>query len=275
MKRIYTYGGQPADRNLTVADIIAAKGNTQFTQVSATDADEAAACEQNGIDMISIWDSDTEVVRQAAPNTFVIAGLGMTAYATNEEILRAAIKAAEAGADAVYTARGLDVVRMLVAEGLCVQGHLGLVPRLSTRIGGLRAVGKTAEEAIRLFDDFRRLEDAGAYAVEVECVAAPALEEITQRTGLITHSIGSGPAGDVIFCFMEDICGDTPNPPRHARAFGGLQSLRTQIVNERGSSLDQFRAAVRDRTYPGPSESISMKPAELDAFREHLAQSTQ
>jgi len=89
---------------------------------------------------------------------------------------------------------------MLSKQGMAVQGYLGLVPRKSTLVGGLRAIGKTADEAMRLFEDFRRLDDAGAHTVEVECVASEALAEIKKYSQLVTHSIGSGSAGDVIFC---------------------------------------------------------------------------
>ena len=270
LKDIYTYGGFPAKRNLTVADIIACKGRKTLTQVSAVDRAEAAACEAMGIDLITIWDRDIHEVRAGAPDTFVTGALAMTAYHTNDEILRAAIKVAEAGADAVYTPRGLGVVEMLAKEGLSIQGHLGLVPRRSTQVGGLRAIGKTAEEAMRLMEDFRRLEEAGAYAVEVECVPTETLIEINKRTGLVTHSIGSGSGGDIIFSFMEDICGDVENPPRHAKAFGDLLSIRKQLSEERLKALAAFRDAVKDGSFPDAAHSITMPPEELDKFRDAL-----
>ncbi len=270
MRNIYTYGGQPARRNLTVADIIAEKGHRKFTQVSAANIEEAGACADQNIDIISIWDTDISDIRTGAPETFVVAGLSMTAYHTANEILRAAIQTAEKGADAVYTPRSLDMVETLTREGLCVQGHLGLVPRLSTKVGGLRAIGKTAKEALTLFQAFRRLEDAGAYAVEVECVASDALIEISKHSGLVTHSIGSGSGGDVIFSFMEDICGDVENPPRHARAFGDLRSIRTQLADARQRALCEYRTAVSAGNFPSPAESISMMPDELEQLKEAL-----
>ena len=63
--------------------------------------------------------------------------------------------AKENGADAVMTPRSMDVVEMLAKEDVPVMGHLGLVPRKSTWIGGLRAVGKTADEAYKLFQNMQ------------------------------------------------------------------------------------------------------------------------
>jgi len=270
MKDIYTYGGHPARRNLTVADIIAMKGKKKLTQVSAIDRGEAAACAEAGIDLITIWDNAIHEVRAGAPDIFVTGSLSMTDYVTNDQILAAAISVAAAGADAVYTPRGLGVVEMLAAEGLSVQGHLGLVPRRSTQVGGLRAIGRTAVEAFKLAEDFRRLEDAGAYAVEVECVPTETLAEISKRTGLVTHSIGSGSGGDVIFHFIEDICGDVPNPPRHAKAFGDLLSIREKFDAERLRALRRFRDAVQDGSFPDAAHSIAMPADELEKFREAL-----
>ena len=218
MRRIYTYGGRPAVRNLTVADLQANKAaGIKMTQVAALNGEEAAACEAAGIDMITIADIDIAEVRAAAPTPFVTGSQTMVQYVTEDEALGAAIRCAEQGADAIYTPRGLKTVEPLAGEGLAVQGHLGLVPRLSTRVGGLRIVGKTADEAMRLWEDFRRLEEAGAVAAEVECVAVEALIEIGKRSGLVTHSIGAGSGGDIIFSFMEDICGDVENRPRSRR----------------------------------------------------------
>lgn len=272
MKKIYTYGGHYARRNLTVADIVERKAkNVPMTQTTVTNAEEAAAAEAAGIDMFSMVSEDIHAVRAGAPETFAVSAVMMTSYVTNDEILREAVRACEAGSDAIYTCRGFDVVEMLSRQGIAVQGHLGLVPRKSTLVGGLRTVGKTAEEAMRLFEDFRRLEDAGAYAVEVECVATEALAEIKKHSRLVTHSIGSGPAGDVTFLFMEDLGGDVENPPRHAKAFGDMLSIRNQLRAERDTALRAFREAVQERQFPDAAHSVSMSALEQEKLKDALS----
>ena len=270
-KNIYTYGGQPARRNLTVACLQANKAaGMKMTQVSALNGDEAAACAAMGIDMITIADLDIVEVRAAAPETFVTGSQTMVQYMTEDEALAAAIRCAEAGADAIYTPRGLKTIERLAGEGLAVQGHLGLVPRKSTLIGGLRTVGKTAEEALRLFQDFKRLEDAGAVAAEVECVAVEALQEIGPRTSIVTHSIGAGSGGDIIFSFMEDICGDVENPPRHAKAWGDVLSIRKALAAERAKALTGFREDVQPGAFPDAAHTVPMTPGEQDKLKEAL-----
>ena len=270
LKSIYTYGGFPAKRNLTVADIIALKGVRKMTMVDATTREEAEAAEAAGIDVLSIWDAAIMEVRAGAPNTFIVGALAMTDYETPDDILRAAVRVMNAGADMVYTPRGFKVVQMLADEGMSVMGHVGLIPRRSTQVGGLRAIGKTADEAMHVLDECRRYEEAGACWVEVECMASEALAEISKHTSLITHSIGAGIAADMMYLFMEDICGDNPDLPRHARAFGDLLSIRKQLNDERKRALGCFKAAVESGSFPDAATSISMPSDELEKLREAL-----
>lgn len=271
MKRIYTYGHAIEERNLTIADMRKNKSaGRKMTQVTAQNAQEAGIIADQGIDMIitgSDWYPD---VRNGAPNTFITAALFAGRYITNEEILRGAIEAAMKGADSVLTPRSLDVVEMIANQGIAVQGHVGMVPSKSIQLGGMRTVGKTAAEALALLDDMRRLEDAGAFGCEVECVARDALEAISKHTSLITNSIGAGPAGDVIFLFFDDICGETENPPRHAQSWGDGKSIRKQLDLERRKAVKGFKQAVESGAYPGPGHTVGMHPEEREKLHEAL-----
>ncbi|SLN70177.1 3-methyl-2-oxobutanoate hydroxymethyltransferase [Falsiruegeria litorea R37] len=272
MKNIYTYGGQPARRNLTIDCLRRNKvAGVKMTQVSAINGDEARACEEMGIDMITISDLDYDAVRAGAPHTFITSSQTMCQYFEPQECLTAAMKAAEKGADAIFTPRGMGIVELIANEGLAVQGHVGLVPRKSTLTGGLKTFGKTAEEAMKLLDWMRRYEDAGAAAVEVECVAVEALQAINHKTSLLTHSIGAGSGGDIIFSFMEDICGDVENPPRHAKAWGDVRSIRKQLTAERDKSLTGFRTDVQSGAFPDAEHTVGMLPGEQEKLHEALA----
>lgn len=268
--RIYTYGGRPAERNITIAELQAAKGSgTTYTQATVLDVEEAAACVAADVDILSVVDIDVPTIRAAAPDRMIIAAQAWPQYGTTDEILAAAVAALDAGADAVFTSRGLDVVERLAAEGIAVQGHVGLIPRRSVVTGGLRPMGKTADEALRIAQDLRRLEDAGATFVEVECVTLEAMQVLNPRTGLITIGIGT-PACDVNLQYMEDITGDTADPPRHARAFGDLATKRTELQTERISALQAWKAAVADGSYPGPGDWSRMPDDERAAFEAAL-----
>ena len=81
-----------------------------------------------------------------------------------------------------------------------------------------RAVGKTLDEALWVYKEIKALEAAGAYAVEVEVIPEQLLIEISQRTSLLTSSIGGGGGGDIQFLFAEDILGNNPPPYRDTQS---------------------------------------------------------
>ena len=271
MPRIFDFGGRDVERSQTVAGLRALRGSGRHAaQVTAETADEAAAAEAAGIEMVVCRALNVPRVREGSGKVFITAALGFADAVTADEILKTAFSAIVAGADAVITGRGEATVRMLADEQIPVMGHLGFVPRKSTWVGGVRAVGKTASEAVQLLDRFRRLEDAGAFAVECEIIPARVMAEINRRTGLVTVSLGSGPDADVIFLFTSDICGESGRQPRHARAWGDLASLHRQVREARTQALLGFREEVAAGTYPSPSEVSAIEDDELAAFRKAI-----
>lgn len=271
MKHIYTYGGVPATRQLTVGCILKNKAaGTRMTQVTAFDAEEAAAASDAQIDTLTIGCETVQAIRAAAPHIFITAAQAMREHVTEDGALGGAIDAMVQGVDAIYTPRSLRHIERIAREGISVQGHSGLFPARATQLGGLRTVGKTAQEALDLLHYFRQLEDAGAYAVEVECVAEEALAEIGKHTNLVTVTIGAGSSGDIILSYMSDLSGDTENPPRHARAFGDVGRIRNELRAERARALQGYRAAVMDRSFPDADTTVFMPADELEALREGL-----
>jgi 3-methyl-2-oxobutanoate hydroxymethyltransferase len=222
------------------------------------------------IQMVICRAANVPRVREGSRRVFVTAALGFADAVTSEEILRAAFGAVTAGADAVITGRGYDTVRMLANEYIPVMGHLGFVPRKSTWVGGVRAVGKTCAEALELWDRFRRLEDAGAFAVECEVIPAAVMAEINRRTSLVTISLGSGADADVTFLFTSDICGETARRPRHARAWGDLARLHKAVHDERIKALAAFRSDIASGAFPAATEVADIADAELAEFRLRL-----
>ncbi|MCC5972987.1 MAG: 3-methyl-2-oxobutanoate hydroxymethyltransferase [Rubellimicrobium sp.] len=267
MARIFDWGARAAERLTTVAALRAAKGrHGVFAQVTADTAAEAAAAEAAGIEMVVCRARNVAEVRRGSARVFVTAALGFAEAITGDEILRTAFRALTDGADAVITARSLATVARLAAEDIPVMGHLGFVPRKSTWVGSVRGYGKTAEEAVELFHRFRRLEEAGAFAVEAELVPAALMTELSRRSGLVTVSLGSGPGAEVMFLFTSDICGETARAPRHARRYGDLARLHAQIDEERREALAAFRQDVRGARFPSSQESIDLPDGPLEAL---------
>ena len=273
MKRIYTFGHEQVERNITVGDILEnKKNNIKMTQVTAGNAEEAEIIADQNIDMIITGSDWYQDVRSGAPNTFITAALFAGRFITNEEILRGAFEVMMKGADSVLTPRSFDVVEMLAKEGMQVQGHVGMIPSMATKYGGIRTVGKTADEALNILKDMKRLEDAGAFGAEVECVAEDALIELKKHTSLVLNSLGSGTGGDVMFLFFEDICGETIGikMPRHAKSWGDGNSIKEKLNKERAKAIKRFKTDVENLTYPDSDHVVEMLPGEKDILLEKL-----
>ncbi|MEQ9487987.1 MAG: 3-methyl-2-oxobutanoate hydroxymethyltransferase [Alphaproteobacteria bacterium] len=267
MTRVITMSGEMAERRLTVGQLIAGKGTRRFIQATAVGGQEAIACDAAGIDMLSVGDGPAlDEIRRAAPTMYLSVALPLTRYASADEVMRAAMDALEHGADSIYYCGPLAWVEHLAKADIPVMGHSGLVPRKSHWRGGLRAVGKSHKEAMQIWQAVKNLEQAGAFAVEFEAMPSVLTREITRRTTLVTSSIGAGPDADIIYQFTEDVLGETPEPPRHARAYDDFQKRYVALQDARITALQAFKADVDAGAYPSDAESIAMDDDDLAQF---------
>ncbi len=274
MKRIYDFGRKPARRNYTVADLRSLKGSgRKLSMANPADNDELRACVEAGIDLFVVGADQIEDVREIAPFHFTGAGSTWAQFGSDDEIVAHAYEAMRKGADMYYTLRSYEVMERMARDGIPVQSHIGLIPTFSHYCGGLRGWGRRADEAIKVWEALKRMEDAGVFAVEVECVAEEVLEAVNGKTTIVAFSLGSGMAGDAIFSFVADICGEASEeetPPRHAHAFGNVGRLHKQIHDERVAALGLFHREVATGNYPYAETNISMHQGEREKFLEAL-----
>ena len=272
LHRTMTLGGQYATRNHTVKHLQDLKGKTVLTETMPFTTSEARAAEEAGIDTFKVkFDpgnpADAIAMRKAAPHTFMTFCIGLTKIATADEAVKAGYIAMEAGADGIMCQWGPEFIRACSIAGIPVQAHAGLVPRLSTWTGGLRAVGKTIQEAMWIFEQIQSFEEAGAWAVEVEVVPAQLLAEISSRTRLVTSSIGAGSGGDIQFMFAEDILGNHAPPyPRHTKQYRNLYKLEQEMQMERGAGFREYIDDVRSGQFPGPKHIVNAPEGLVDQF---------
>lgn len=272
LKRIMTVGGAYGTRNYTVKDLRDQKGKRVLCETLPFSPEEAAAAEEAGIDTMKVrFDAKqphlAKAVRDAAPNTFMAFSVPLVAAASETEAVRLAYSAMELGADAIMCQWSPRFISVATEQGVPVQGHAGLVPRKSTWTGGLRAVGKTIDEAKWVFEQIKMLEDAGAYAVEVEVVPEALLAEISKRTSLLTSSIGGGGGGDIQFLFAEDILGNNPPPyPRHSKQYRNLYKLKQQMQVERVAGFREYIEDVRTGGFPAKQHIIEAPDGLIDEF---------
>jgi len=255
-KKVFSMTGELGLRNYTVKDIIDLKGDRQLTQTLPFTPNEAKAAEDAGIDLINArfnyLKQETAIeIRKSASKTFMSFVIPLLSVPTKDDALKHSYKAMELGADGIIFQGSLNHIEALSNAGIPVQGHIGLVPRKSTWTGGIRAVGKTLDEAKALFQNLKDLESAGAWAVECEVIPSRLMRELTSRTSLVTISIGSGNGCDVQFLFADDILGASEGPfPRHSKQYCNLFKEAQRIQKIRVNAFKDFIDEVNTNIFP-------------------------
>ena len=167
----------------------------------------------------------------------------------------------EGGAQSVKLEGGQEMaetVNRIVKSGIPVMGHVGLTPQSVNQLGGYRVQGKTISDAIRLMEDTRALEEAGAYAVVLECVPAALAQMITDRLSIPTIGIGAGAGCDGQVQVLHDFLGlFTDFLPKHARRYANL----AETIQDAAS---QYISDVHLGKFPTDKESYKMSQSVLD-----------
>jgi 3-methyl-2-oxobutanoate hydroxymethyltransferase len=272
LHRTMTLGGAYAMRNYTVKHLQDLKGKAVLTETMPFTTSEAMAAEEAGIDTLKVkfdpgHPASAIAIRKAAPHTFMTFCIGLTKIATTAEAVRAGYDAMDIGADGIMCQWGPEMIRAVASAGIPVEAHAGLVPRLSTWTGGLRAVGKTIDEALGVYKQVQAFEEAGAWAVEVEVVPAELLRQISSRTRLVTSSIGAGSGGDIQFMFAEDILGNHAPPyPRHTKQYRDLFKMEQAMQQERVGGFRDYIAEVKSGQFPGPEHIVKAPSGLIEQF---------
>ena len=267
MKKIYNFSGEQAFRNYTIPDLFKLKGKKKLTQINVKNSIETKIAVEANIDLLITGYNIVKEIRNIAKNKFITAAIPFTKFKTNDEILSASLEALENGADAVYTARSPRVVEYLSNESVPVMAHLGLIPRKSIITGGLRAFGKTSEEALSLLKSFKQMENAGAFSVEAEVIAEKTLGFISQNCNLITISLGSGNNGDINYLFMDDICGENKDLPKHAFSFAKVYKLRDKIYSEKLKAVKKFSKKAKTNNFVPQNKIVQINSTNLGIFK--------
>ncbi len=209
----------------------------------------------------------TKAVVRGTKHALVVGDMPfMTYHVSIDDALRNAARfIQEGGAQAVKLEGGevvADRVSRLVACGIPVQGHIGLTPQSVHQIGGYKVVGKTPEVAVRLLNDARALEEAGAFSIVLECVPAPLSKLITERVTVPTIGIGAGKNCDGQVQVVSDILGlFTDFVPKHAKQYAKLNQAITSAVAD-------YIAEVKAETFPTPKQSYEMDESTLAQIKD-------
>lgn len=249
---------------------------TAYDYVSGRLADEA------GVDCILVGDSlgntalglentipvrledmihHAAAVRRGARRAFVAVDMPFMTYKVSaEEALRNAARLVqEAGAECVKVEGGAEIaptVRRLTEAGIPVMGHVGLLPQSLHALGGYRVQGVSADDARRLENDARALQEAGCFSIVLECMPAAVAERLTQSLTIPTIGIGAGAGCDgqvLVFCDLLGL-GFSEKTPRFVKQYARLG----EAVRE---GIGAYAREVREGIFPGPEHGYK-SPAE-------------
>jgi len=272
-KKVYSISLEPGYRNYTIKDLIDLKGKKKLTQIHVSTPEEARAAEEAGIDLLLVRAfPELKSIRLAAPRTFISVSVPFIKYASKEGIVKDSLEIIDMGFDSITCGSwNLNFMKYLNGFKIPFQGHAGLVPRKSTWTGGMKAVGKTAKDAITLFNEIKAIENTGAWSVEIECIPTRVMEEITQSTSMLTISIGSGNKSDVQFLFAEDILGcGLIDLPRHAKQYRNFNKIYKKMQDDRIGAFKEYKKDVLNGKFPTKKHSIGIDDKELNNFKNFL-----
>jgi len=199
----------------------------------------------------------TKAVVRGAKKALIIGDMPFMTYhvSISDALHNAAKFIQEGGAQAVKLEGGevvAEQVRRLVDCGIPVMGHIGLTPQSIHQLGGFKVRGKAVEEAKKLLNDARILEEAGAFAIVLECTPAPLSELITQKLAIPTIGIGAGPDCDGQVQVISDMLGlYTDFVPRHAKQYA-------RLAGEIKTAVEDYISEVKSLSFPTMEQSYTM-----------------
>ncbi|AEG58536.1 3-methyl-2-oxobutanoate hydroxymethyltransferase [Desulforamulus ruminis DSM 2154] len=271
-------------KRVTTADFRRMKQEGQpIAMLTAYDYPTATLVDASGIDAILVGDSlgnvvlgyDSTVpvtmediihhlraVTRGAKRAMVIGDLPFLSYhISKEESVRNAGRLMQEGlAQAVKLEGGREVaetVRAITAAGIPVMGHLGLTPQSVHQLGGFKVQGKDGEAARKLLEDAKALEQAGAFAIVLECIPQQLAGVLTEALSIPTIGIGAGGRCDGQVLVINDLLGMFSDfTPKFVKQYA---NLKEQIIQACAAYKDE----VKGRVFPEPQHVFNMAEEEL------------
>ncbi len=263
-----------------------------IVMVTAYDFPSATVAEEAGVDVVLVGDSAANVVlgypgteqvsmdemvmlgkavRRGLKTPLMVGDMPMGSYESSNElaIQNAQRLVKETGCQTVkLEAGGISVerARAIVRSGIPVMGHVGLTPQTATALGGYKAQGKTAKDAIKLCEDALALQAVGCFAIVFEAVPAAIAEVIVKKLEIPSIGIGAGPSTSGQVLVFHDLLGITTG---HMAKF---VKRYANVHDEMVAAVERYGKEVRSRHFPEPDHVYSVEPAELAEFRRYLDQ---
>jgi 3-methyl-2-oxobutanoate hydroxymethyltransferase len=257
--------------------------NEKIVMLTAYDYPSAKQVEQGGVDVILVGDSlgmvvlgydstipvtledmihHTKAVKRGAKDTFIVADMPFLTYhlSVKDTLQNAGRLIQETGAHAVKLEGADEVIEKITAltkAGIPVCAHLGLTPQSVGVLGGYKVQGKDALAAKKLLKDAKKCEEAGSFAVVLECVPKQLAEEVAKSVSIPVIGIGAGVAVDGQVLVYHDILGyGVERVPKFVKQYHSVNPFMIE-------SIQAFTDDVRTEQFPEEKHTFTMKEQEL------------
>lgn len=276
----------------TVVTLAAMKARGEkISQLTCYDYTTARLMDQAGINMILVGDSlgmtmqgyaDTlpvtleemiiygRSVARGCRQAFVVVDMPFMTYqiSPQQALENAGRIMKETGADAVKLegGRGMyEQIRAITAAGIPVCAHVGMTPQSHHAFGGFKVQGKGEDGAEKLLADALAVQEAGAFAVVLECVPPKLAALVTEKLDIITIGIGAGAGCDGQVLVVQDMLGmNGTQVPKFVQCFAQLGQVMTQ-------AFQTYDSQVKEGAFPSPQQTY----AKSDCSEETLARLAQ
>jgi 3-methyl-2-oxobutanoate hydroxymethyltransferase len=295
----------PTDRRPVTLPKLAEMKRTgePIVMVTAYDFPSAQVAEEAGVDIVLVGDSAANVVlgysstvsvtmdemvmlaaavRRGAHTPLLVGDLPFGSYQSSDaQAVESAVRyVKEAGCDAVKIEiagipggladkrESVARARAIVSAGIPLMGHVGLTPQSASALGGFKAQGRTAREAVQVADDALALQEAGCFAIVFEAIPHSVTETVMERMEVPVIGIGAGGATDGQVLVFHDLLGIYSG--HAARFVKRYANVRDQMIE----GVRAFAEDVRARRYPEPEHGYTIAPDELERLHELLGEGT-
>ncbi|XP_051143919.1 3-methyl-2-oxobutanoate hydroxymethyltransferase 1, mitochondrial-like [Andrographis paniculata] len=295
------YGGpKPQDptRRVTLTHLRSKyRKGERITMVTAYDYPSAVHLDTAGIDICLVGDSASMVVHghdttlpitvdemlvhcravaRGAKRPLLVGDLPFGSYeSSTQQAVDAAVRILkEGGMDAIKLEGGapsrITAAKAIVEAGIAVIGHVGLTPQAISVLGGFRPQGKNIDSAVKVVETSMALQEAGCFAVVLECVPAPVAAAATTALKIPTIGIGAGPfcSGQVLV--YHDLLGMLQHP-HHAKVTPKFCKQYAQVGGIITKALSEYREEVAGGSFPSSAHSpYKIGASDIDGFRQAL-----
>ncbi len=260
------------------------KRNKKITMLTAYDYSTAKLLDKAGIDSLLVGDSlgmvilgydntlqvklediiyHCRAVSRGAKRALVIGDMPFLSYHINSEqsVKNAGRIIQEGNAHAVKLEGGeniIDSIKAIVKAQIPVIGHLGLTPQSINMYGGFKVQGKTEKQAKKIIQDAKKLQNAGVFALVLECIPEKLSKIITKELDIPTIGIGAGRYCDGQVLVTQDMLGMYTNfTPKFIKKYANLSdTIKTATIN--------YIKEVNDCTFPTSEHIFNIDEEVID-----------